>query len=103
GDRLSGRLHSEPAAHRCARRARRVAVVIPVFDGHNDALTCSDHDRLATGRENGHLDLPRMYAGGVRGGIFAVFTSSGDDESWDPVQREDGALAVTPSSPVPHH
>jgi membrane dipeptidase len=75
--------------------------VIAVFDGHNDALTCSDHALLATGREQGHLDLPRMRAGGVRGGIFAVFTSSGD-ESWEPVQRADGAFAIKPAATVPH-
>jgi membrane dipeptidase len=51
----------------------------PVFDGHNDALTREDHDRLVEGREGGHLDLPRMRAGGMRGGIFAVFTPSADE------------------------
>jgi membrane dipeptidase len=53
----------------------------PIFDGHNDALTCADHAGLARGREGGHLDLPRMRAGGMRGGIFAVFTPSPDDAS----------------------
>jgi len=46
----------------------------PVFDGHNDALIADDHDRLASGRSGGHVDLPRMRAGGVRAAIFAVFT-----------------------------
>jgi membrane dipeptidase len=41
--------------------------MIPVFDGHNDALTREDHAQLAAGRAGGHLDLPRMRAGGVRG------------------------------------
>src|ERR1700761_9326608 len=54
--------------------------MIPVFDGHNDALTRSDHARLASGREGGHLDLPRMRDGGMRGGIFALFTSSPGEE-----------------------
>jgi len=49
---------------------------LPVFDGHNDALTREDHADLGTGREGGHLDLPRMREGGMRGGIFAVFTPS---------------------------
>lgn len=54
--------------------------MIPVFDGHNDALTRVDHGDLATGRSGGHVDLPRMAEGGMRGGIFAVFTpSEGDD------------------------
>ncbi len=54
--------------------------MFPVFDGHNDALTSKDHDRLASGRDGGHLDLPRMKAGGMRGGIFALFQSSPGDE-----------------------
>ncbi|MCU4707790.1 dipeptidase [Acinetobacter pittii] len=53
---------------------------IPVFDGHNDALTrlwLSDypdpvhafiHDRLA-----GHLDLKRCQEAGFTGGMFAIF------------------------------
>ena len=56
--------------------------MLAVFDGHNDALTREDHARLADGRAGGHLDFPRMRAGGVRGGIFSVFTASpGDGES----------------------
>jgi membrane dipeptidase len=51
----------------------------PVFDGHNDALTREDHADLVDGREGGHLDLPRMREGGMRGGIFAVFTPSPED------------------------
>ena len=65
--------------------------MIAVFDGHNDALTRDDHARVARGRKGGHLDLPRMRAGGLRGGIFAIFTrSSGDDEQ--PVERDDGVF-----------
>lgn len=53
---------------------------IPVFDGHNDALTrlwLSDHpdpvhafvhERLA-----GHLDLKRCQEAGFIGGMFAIF------------------------------
>lgn len=55
--------------------------MLPVFDGHNDALTREDHADLARGREGGDLDLPRMRKGGMRGGIFAVFTPSPDDDS----------------------
>ncbi|MGZ6624777.1 MAG: dipeptidase [Solirubrobacteraceae bacterium] len=75
--------------------------MIPVFDGHNDALTRDDHARLATGRENGHLDLPRMRAGGMRGGIFAVFTSSPSFE-WTQVERDDGVREIAPAEPVGH-
>jgi membrane dipeptidase len=48
----------------------------PVFDGHNDALTKRDHGDFATGRRGGDVDLPRMRAGGMRGGIFSIFTHS---------------------------
>jgi membrane dipeptidase len=50
--------------------------VLPVFDGHNDALTRKDYRRFVSGRRGGHLDLPRMRAGGIRGGMFAIFTPS---------------------------
>lgn len=53
--------------------------MLPVFDGHNDALTCEDHADLVRGRAGGHLDLPRMREGGMRGGIFAVFTPSPEE------------------------
>ena len=46
--------------------------MLAVFDGHNDALTREDHADLAGGRGGGHLDLPRMRKGGMRGGIFAT-------------------------------
>lgn len=75
--------------------------MITVFDGHNDALTTSDHERLATGRSGGHLDLPRMRAGGVRGAIFAVFTESQPD-AFDPVPREDGVVEIAPAAMVAH-
>jgi membrane dipeptidase len=65
--------------------------VVPSFDGHNDALTRADHADLVRGRRGGHLDLPRMRAGGLRGGIFAVFTpspSSEEEPSPAPVNHE---------------
>jgi membrane dipeptidase len=75
--------------------------VLPVFDGHNDALTCDDHALIATGRPNGHLDLPGMRVGGVRAAIFAVFAPSADG-AWNPVSRDDGVLEVPLAEPVPH-
>jgi len=75
--------------------------VQPVFDGHNDALTRDDHQLIATGRPAGHLDLPRMRAGGVRGGIFAVFTDAAQpDERL--VARDDGVLEFEYAPPLDH-
>ncbi len=54
----------------------------PVFDGHNDILL---RLQLApkrreviwlTGEGRGHLDLPRMQAGGFAGGMFAIYIPS---------------------------
>ena len=76
--------------------------MIAVFDGHNDALTSKDHARLASGREGGHLDLPRMRAGGMRGGIFALFTPSPDDESGERAFGNGGTFIEPLAEPVPH-
>lgn len=71
----------------------------PVFDGHNDALTNDDHALFVAGRPGGHLDLPRMRSGGLRGAIFAVFSPS-EDEERVPVAREDGAVEFEYTPPV---
>ena len=77
--------------------------MIAVFDGHNDALTREDHARLAGGREGGHLDLPRMGTGGMRGGIFALFTPSpGEAESEPTTFGGGGAFAEPLAPPVAH-
>ena len=75
--------------------------MLPVFDGHNDALTSDDHADLAGGRRGGHLDLPRMREGGMRGGIFAVFTPSPDEEA---AGRAFGGRGYRepPAAPVSH-
>jgi membrane dipeptidase len=75
--------------------------MLPVFDGHNDALTRDDHAGIASGRPEGHLDLARMREGGVRGAIFAVCAPS-SDENWEPVAREDGVLEIELAAEVPH-
>jgi len=75
--------------------------VLPVFDGHNDALTREDHALIGAGRPDGHLDLPRMREGGVRGAIFAIFAPS-ENEIWEPVSRDDGVLEIEYASELPH-
>ena len=56
--------------------------MIPVFDGHNDLLlrlwsTPAARDAIWSGADGqGHLDLPRMKAGGFVGGFFAVYIPS---------------------------
>jgi membrane dipeptidase len=57
--------------------------MIPVFDGHNDAITREDAADFAAGRAGGHLDLPRARAGGFAGGIFALFTPTPGAERID--------------------
>jgi membrane dipeptidase len=75
--------------------------VLAVFDGHNDTLTRHDHAGFATGRAGGHLDLPRMRRGGMRGGIFAVFTPSARARK-RPLPRNDGVLEFPHAPPVGH-
>jgi membrane dipeptidase len=60
---------------------------IPVFDGHNDVLLrlwSKANDREAadfvTGDGLGHMDLPRMKAGHMAGGLFAIFVPSGESD-----------------------
>ncbi|MFN0116329.1 MAG: dipeptidase [Paracoccaceae bacterium] len=66
--------------------------MIPVFDGHNDILSRMAEkgaDRAAiwsgaTGK--GHLDLPRMKAGGFAGGFFAIYIESQDMHDLDAIE-----------------
>jgi membrane dipeptidase len=75
--------------------------VIAVFDGHNDALTSDDHEGIAGGRPTGHLDLPKMRAGGLRGGIFAVAITVHDPLE-QPRRRDDGVLEFELAAPIDH-
>jgi membrane dipeptidase len=75
--------------------------VSPIFDGHNDVLTREDHDMIVEGRAGGHLDFPRMRTGGVRGGIFSVFTSS-PGPSGSSSSRTRGRAGFELLSPVDH-
>ena len=87
--RREGRLHARGrAAQRALERAPRPAAglgdvlaparrarVIPVIDGHNDALlrVWRSGDSLRERSDDGHLDLPRMREGGIAAGFFAIF------------------------------
>lgn len=71
----------------------------PIFDGHNDALTRDGTPDLATRLGDGHLDLPRMREGGMRGGVFAVFTPSAGRGS-QPVRFARGVHAEPLAPPV---
>ncbi len=61
------------------------APMVPVFDGHNDTLLSLP----LTGRsffergEIGHIDLPRARAGGLAGGLFAVFVPDPTPDTLD--------------------
>ncbi len=70
--------------------------MIPIFDGHNDFLLRLLHDPAnrdtiwAKGDGTGHLDLPRLRAGGFAGGMFAIYIPSPKEQSaadWDAVIR----------------
>jgi membrane dipeptidase len=99
-----GTAHTSQKAHAVESSSRGAATMRPmiaIFDGHNDALTNEDHARLASGRDDGHLDIPKMHAGGVRAAIFAVFTSS-ENENHEPLPRSDGVLEFELAPPVDH-
>ena len=53
-----------------------------VFDGHNDLLTqlfnTGNKDRFASGLP-GHIDKPKLAAGGMVGGFFAIWVPSRGD------------------------
>lgn len=85
---------------------------IPIFDGHNDTLTKlysphGEQNRSFFERsDQGHLDLPRARAGGLCGGIFAIFTpppetSPEHDPFWGLTFTEDG-YDLSPRSPIDH-
>ncbi|MFK4769672.1 dipeptidase [Rhizobium sp. ZW T2_16] len=56
---------------------------LPIFDGHNDVLLrlrrSGGNDpvkRFIEGEETGHIDLPRARAGGLAGGLCAIYVPS---------------------------
>src|SRR3954462_8038553 len=106
GHHLVAGVDARPRAGRLSPAARgEVAVIgcgatVPrLFDGHNDALTRPDADRFVSGRDGGHLDLPRARTGGLGGGICAVFTPGPGDEDAVP-QGGAGGYALPLPGPV---
>jgi membrane dipeptidase len=64
--------------------------LIPVFDGHNDVLLRlmrrpgpNPERAFLEGENVGHLDWPRMRAGGFAGGFFAIFVPSEEEPGLD--------------------
>jgi membrane dipeptidase len=54
--------------------------MIPVVDGHNDALLRAwrSGESLRDRSEDGHLDLVRMREGGIAAGFFAIYVPEND-------------------------
>ncbi len=58
---------------------RSIMTELAVFDGHNDLLSCLQREgdsgarSFFEGRAEGHIDLQKMQAGGIMGGLFAVW------------------------------
>ena len=84
----------------------------PIFDGHNDLLLrlmqrCRESDvntviaQCLAGDAKGHIDLPRMRAGGFAGGLFAVFIPpQGDSLSFE--DMGDGGYKIPLPPPLAH-
>ncbi|MGI8644659.1 MAG: dipeptidase, partial [Thermomicrobiales bacterium] len=78
---------------------------VSIFDGHNDTVL----SLRGTGRsffnhtDQGHIDLPRARAGGLAGGIFAVFVPAPRQavSSADPGAAADLAAAQAVQSAAP--
>ena len=76
-----------------------------IFDGHNDALLRvwragpGGESAFVEGGGEGHLDLPRALAGGMRGGLFGVFVPRPPAE---PAPPDMDRAAKELSPPVSH-
>ncbi|MGI9433244.1 MAG: dipeptidase [Geminicoccaceae bacterium] len=79
--------------------------IVPIFDGHNDALLrllLNDDETpesFITGGKRGHLDLPRAREGGFVGGMFACFVPSKKGEKQQIKRTIDGYEEAFPATP----
>ena len=81
--------------------------MIPVFDGHNDALlrlSMAKDDPVALFRDGGpgHVDLPKARAGGLVGGFFALFSPT-PDQPLDFRVFDDPPYDIPVPDPMPRH
>jgi len=82
---------------------------MPVFDGHNDVLlrlfrkgVQGVESHFLDGDGEGHLDLPRMTAGGFAGGLFAVFVPSPEpDPAGAKAERREAMSGESYDLPLP--
>ena len=83
--------------------------MIPVFDGHHDLLLrllqdpARREEIFLAGEGKGHLDLPRMKAGGFAGGFFAIYLPSPvahDDPGYQDLMRNPPYALPLPE-PIP--
>ncbi|MFN2135387.1 MAG: dipeptidase [Candidatus Promineifilaceae bacterium] len=71
-----------------------------LFDGHNDTLTDifqpeGDGTRSFFERsDQGQLDLPRARAGGLAGGVFAIYTAGAKEEPFERKKLKRGGYEV---------
>lgn len=66
------------------------AAEFPIFDGHNDLLSCLFHEGARSGEtfitgRTGDIDLAKCWAGGFAGGFFAVWVSNLPGTTPDPM------------------
>jgi membrane dipeptidase len=86
---------------------------VPIFDGHNDVLlrmwrreqpagAPDAIEAFLAGEPRGHIDLPKAMAGGLAGGLFAIFVPSSSGASLDQVNAsmDKGSYSV-PAPPAP--
>jgi membrane dipeptidase len=93
------------------------STLMPVFDGHNDVLLrlmrrsgAAPERAFLEGETIGHLDWPRMRAGGFAGGFFAIFVPSEETTGVDEMMAQPSydvplppVLELAPSQRVTLH